>query len=115
MNKPKDEPSELIDMLDELDGRLEKITEDVQPSEQPIAKDFEQQVTDIENDHGSEQSRLSAQSLMDKVKRAFTKIGGGGGGGGGGDGICVDCGQQISEERLQILPNTNKCIECADE
>jgi DnaK suppressor protein len=30
----------------------------------------------------------------------------------GGYGICEDCGQQISQERLEFLPEATRCVVC---
>ncbi|NMB27606.1 MAG: molecular chaperone DnaK [Tissierellia bacterium] len=30
-------------------------------------------------------------------------------------GICISCGKQINEERLELIPYTNLCIECSKE
>jgi len=32
----------------------------------------------------------------------------------GSYGVCVDCGEEIAEERIKALPYTDKCFECAD-
>jgi RNA polymerase-binding transcription factor len=34
------------------------------------------------------------------------------GAGGRGDGLCVDCRQPISAERLEVLPDAARCVGC---
>lgn len=109
MKEHKDVRSELIDMLEELDDRLDKITEDVKHTDQPLSKDFEDQATETENDQVLDQLGLSARKMIGKIKRAIHKIDQ------GGYGLCVDCGKAISKERLKVLPYTDRCIECAEE
>ncbi len=31
---------------------------------------------------------------------------------GRGDGLCVDCGEPISPERLEVLPDAARCVRC---
>ena len=42
--------STLIDMLEELDDRLARITDDVKHTQEPLAKDSEEQAIQVEND-----------------------------------------------------------------
>lgn len=28
--------------------------------------------------------------------------------------VCEDCGEQIPEERLEVLPNTKYCVKCSE-
>lgn len=109
MKEHKEARDELSDMLDDLDDRLGKITEDVKHTDQPLSQDFEEQATETENDQVFDQLGLSARSMITKIKRAITRIDK------GGYGICVECGKQIPAERLQVLPYTDKCIDCAEE
>lgn len=32
----------------------------------------------------------------------------------GSYGICVDCGEEISPQRLQVYPNASRCIRCQE-
>lgn len=31
-----------------------------------------------------------------------------------GDGICIDCGEPILEERLRVAPGCRRCVGCQD-
>ncbi len=109
MKEHKEARDELIDMLEDLDGRLGKITEDVKHTDQPLSQDFEEQATETENDQVLDQLGLSARSMITKIKRALTKIDK------GGYGICAECGKPIPAERLKAVPYTDKCIDCAEQ
>ena len=50
---------------------------------------------------------IHEESRLDKVETALSKIEN------GTYGICEQCKNNISEERLEILPETNLCDECA--
>ena len=32
----------------------------------------------------------------------------------GGYGICISCGEEISEQRLSVRPESSKCVDCAE-
>ncbi|MGR9099073.1 MAG: TraR/DksA family transcriptional regulator [Gammaproteobacteria bacterium] len=98
----------LIDMLEELDDRLEKITEDVKHVDEPLSKDFAEQATETENDEVLDRLGNVTRGVMEKVKRAIARIDR------GEYGYCVVCGEKIRRERLEILPYSDKCIKCAE-
>lgn len=51
--------------------------------------------------------RESAQEKIKSIKAALERLGE------GEYGICQECGQPIDPARLEILPHTTLCIECA--
>ncbi|MDP3334396.1 MAG: TraR/DksA family transcriptional regulator, partial [Methylococcaceae bacterium] len=50
MNEYKQVRGQLIEMLEELGDRLVKITDEVKHADEPVAKDFEEQASQVEND-----------------------------------------------------------------
>jgi RNA polymerase-binding transcription factor len=46
------------------------------------------------------------------VADAIGKILEGDGASGRGDGLCVECGNAISAERLEVLPDAARCVGC---
>jgi len=94
----------LIDMLEELDDRLAKITRDVK---EPLDKDFEEQATQAENDEVLDGLGNAARTEIDMVKQAIARIDK------GQYGQCLVCGQPISKERLKAIPYSSMCIKCA--
>ncbi len=98
----------LIDMLEDLDDRLGKITDDVKHLEQPVAKDFAEQATETENDEVLDALGNITRDEMEKIKLAISRIDS------GTYGICLSCGQAIKKDRLSAIPFSSQCIHCAE-
>jgi DnaK suppressor protein len=98
----------LIAMLEELDDRLIKITDDVKHSEEPLSKDFAEQAVQTENDEVLDYLGNVTRSEIEQVKQAITRIDE------GDYGVCEMCGEPIKKERLKALPFTRLCIKCAE-
>jgi DnaK suppressor protein len=98
----------LHEMLDELNERLAKITEDVKHTDMPLEKDFEDQATQIENDEVLDYLGNAAITEKEMIVQAIDRIEK------GEYGICQMCGEPIGEERLKAVPYTALCIDCAN-
>lgn len=96
----------LIDMLEDLDDRLAKITHDVK---EPLDKDFEEQATQAENDEVLDSLGNAARTEIEMVKQAIARIDK------GEYGLCQVCGNPISKERLKAVPYSSMCIKCASQ
>ena len=108
MNDYEEVRNSLIAMLEELDERLMKITEDVKHTEEPLPKDFAEQAVQTENDEVLDYLGNSTRSEIDQVRQAIARIDE------GGYGVCESCGEPIRKERLKALPFTRLCIKCAE-
>jgi phage/conjugal plasmid C-4 type zinc finger TraR family protein len=51
---------------------------------------------------------MSEQAVADAIGKILERDGARG----GGDGLCVDCGEPISPERLEVLPDAARCLRC---
>ncbi len=92
----------LIDMLEDLDDRLEKITNDnVKHSDEAIDKDLDISIEGIGNSLEGNKA-----DETEKIKQAISQIDA------GSYGICLQCGQAIKKERLKIFPLSQRCIHC---
>jgi len=96
----------LIDMLEDLDERLAKITHDVK---EPLDKDFEEQATQAENDEVLDGLGNAARTEIEMVKQALDRLDK------GQYGLCQVCGLAISKERLKAIPYSCMCIKCASQ
>lgn len=101
--------SNLIEMLEELNDRLTKITDDVKHSKEPLDKDFEEQAVQAENDEVLDNLGNAARTEIELVKQAIARIDS------GEYGICQVCGEPIREERLKAIPYSCTCIKCASQ
>ena len=100
--------SHLLTMLEELDDRLSKITDDIRHVEKPLEQDFSEQAVEAENDEVLDALGNSARDEVEKIKQAISRIDA------GTYGICLICGEPIKKERLAALPYANYCIRCAE-
>lgn len=107
MNNFEEVKGVLYEMLEELDERLAKITDDVRHIDEPVEKDFSEQVTQNENNEVQDFLGNSARTEIDMIKQALTRIEN------GDYGICQVCGEPINVERLKVIPYSNMCVKCA--
>lgn len=95
---------QLLARKDELSRRLVKIDAEL---DQPHSTMFAEAAIEREGDEALED--LGAAGLLEirMIEAALDRIEA------GTYGICVACGEEISEERLNVLPATPKCRDCA--
>jgi len=96
----------LLDRMTELEARMQKVDEELEHHNNP---DLEDQAIEHEADEVLEDLGLSAQQEIRAIQFALKRIDA------GEYGICQKCGAQISEERLDVLPYTPFCRDCAAE
>jgi len=101
--------SHLIEMLEELDDRLARITRDVKHEDVPLEKDFEEFATQSENDEVLDFLGNAARAERDRVQQAIARIDS------GEYGICELCGEPNKKERLQAVPYSSMCVKCASQ
>lgn len=101
--------SHLLDMLEELNGRLSKITAEVKHADEPLSADFAEQVVEMENNEVLDALGNATRIEIEKIKQAITKMDQ------GEYGICQVCGEQISTGRLAAIPFSSMCIKCANQ
>ena len=92
--------------LSELDGRLHAIETEL---EQPHTQDWDDMAIEREGDEVLERLGQSGLDEIRRIMAALQRIKA------GTYGACVACGNVISEERLDILPATPFCKDCAAE
>jgi len=99
--------SHLVAMLEELNLRLSRITDNVRHSEVPLEKDFAEMATQNVNNEVMDYLGNSARAEIEMINQAIARIDN------GQYGICQVCDEPISKERLAALPYSNMCIKCA--
>jgi RNA polymerase-binding protein DksA len=100
--------SRLQALRDEMTSRISAIHEDVHHREEPVEKDFAEQVTQRENDDVLNALGNEAKVVVQQIDRALLRIKE------DSYGICTECGNPISEERLLAIPYVTLCIDCAE-
>ena len=92
--------------LAELDGRLARIGDHLEQAPNP---DWEEEAQESEMDEVLETLGQAGVTEVQAIKAALERIEK------GTYGECVRCGEDISEARLDVLPHTPLCKDCAHE
>jgi RNA polymerase-binding transcription factor DksA len=95
---------QLAARLAELDQRLQGIEEEL---ETPPDPDAEERAVEREDDEVLEGIGLTALAEARMIRAALDRVAD------GSYGACVRCGAEISEARLDLLPATPFCRDCA--
>ena len=94
----------LTDRLKELEDRLSDIAEELDSHQ---SKDWEELAVEREGDEVLERMGISGQAEIRMITEALKRIDE------GEYGYCVNCGEEILPERLDLLPYTPLCRNCA--
>ena len=96
----------LLDMLEDLDDRLGKITDDSDIVTEPITHTFEQDAAETDSDKTEPGSEDTMRSEINNIEQAISQIDN------GTYGICLICGQAIKKEYLKTVPFSSHCHHC---
>lgn len=95
----------LIQRLCELGQRLDEIEDDL---DAPHSKDWEESAVEREGDEVLESLGSSGQAEIARIRAALARMKA------GEYGICQICGAEISQARLEAVPDAALCINCAE-
>ena len=95
---------QLEQRLQDLNSRLQRIGDEL---EQPVSDDFSEQATEREDEEVLEELGTAGEQEIRIIDAALERIED------GTYGVCANCGEPISEARLDILPQTPFCRNCA--
>lgn len=104
MISPSERRQQLLKRLRELDSRLHDIEAELDSHQ---AKDWDELAVEREEDEVLEGLGNSGVVEIAQIRAALDRIDA------GSFGICVRCGEEISQERLDVLPATPFCRHCA--
>ena len=90
--------------LAEMEKRLAAVTKDITKT---LSSDFAEQATERENDDVLEEIAKETQVTIQQLKAALVRVEQ------GSYGVCSSCGKDISEGRLDAIPETTFCVNCA--
>ena len=96
--------TQLETRLNALTARLGSIDAELQSHEE---KDWEEMATAREGDEVLETMGVGSQAEIRSIKAALQRIAD------GNYGFCVTCGVEIGDARLDLLPATPFCKDCA--
>ncbi len=100
----------LLDMLEDLDERLTKITDNSELESGTDIDDGSEELSnsasnEVDDDHEGHAMR----NEMNRIKQAISKIDS------GTYGICLSCGQPIKREYLHTAPFSSHCLNCIED
>ena len=98
----------LLKRRDELNLRIQNITQNVRHSDGPLPSDFSEQATERENEEVLDALGEVGRQELSQINRTLARMDD------GEYGTCAACGEPIPEARLEILPNSEYCVSCAD-
>lgn len=98
----------LLKKRDELENRLNDITRDVRHEDNPLSGDWEEQAVQREHDEVIDALGNEARRELEQVKEALSRVES------GEYPYCSDCGEEIHQARLELLPYTSLCVKCAE-
>lgn len=97
----------LLEMKRERTRRLRSIDRDIR--HEGMSADWSEQASERENDEVLESLGNNSEKELQLIKNALRRI---------EDGNyfhCENCGEPIPEARLELLPFTPYCVDCAEE
>lgn len=96
----------LLDLKREVSKRLNTIDRDIR--HEGMSADWSEQASERENDEVLESLGNSSEQALELIKFALMRI---------DDGsyfYCSECGEEIPRARLDLLPFTPHCVNCAE-
>jgi RNA polymerase-binding transcription factor DksA len=96
--------AQLEGRLAELRSRLHRIEDEL---EQPVSERFAEQAVEREDEEVLEDLGAAGVQEVRMIQAALKRIDA------GTYGTCASCGEPISEDRLDVLPATPICRDCA--
>lgn len=90
--------------LKELDTRLTEVEEEL---DQPANADFGERASEREGDEVLESLGNAGLLEIRMINAALDRLKE------GEYGVCVHCGEEISDERLDAVPHAPRCVNCA--
>lgn len=98
----------LLQKQAEIMSRVDRTHEHIHHRNEPVSADFSEQVTELENEEIIHALDGEGRLELKKIGRALQRIDS------GDYAYCSRCGEEIGEQRLQALPETDRCINCAN-
>jgi RNA polymerase-binding protein DksA len=105
MSELKNVEEKLKERQQTLQNHIERLKADISKSH---SSDWSEAAQERENDEVVNQLGDDAQVELNEVNEALQRIKA------GSYGVCVACGTDIPEERLQIKPEVAQCVNCAE-
>lgn len=99
----------LLARKNELLERHDRIARKTRHRDEPLPQDFAEQAVELENQELLEALDVEVAEELRQIERALLRIES------GEYAYCTSCGDDIPQARLEALPTTSLCVECATE
>lgn len=99
----------LLARKEELLERHSRIARKTRHREEPLPQDFAEQAVELENQELLEALDVEVAEELRQISRALMRIES------GEYEYCTSCGESIPAARLEAMPTTSLCLECATE
>jgi RNA polymerase-binding transcription factor DksA len=96
----------LLELKQEISGRISTIDRDIR--HEGMSADWSEQASERENDEVLESLGISSEEELSMIKYALLRIEE------GNYFTCAECGDTIPRARLDLLPFTPHCVDCAE-
>ena len=91
----------------DIAGRIERTHKHIYQKDQAVSPNFSEQIKETENDTLVHALEAEGQQELRQIRQALARLD-------AGEYLdCATCGEAIGEERLQAIPYTDQCINCA--
>ena len=97
----------LQELKKEIEARMDKTRDHIRHVDGPVEQDFEEQAVSRKNDDVIYQLDSRGRDDLAQINNALRRIER------GTYFVCKRCGEEIEPERLQALPYTDQCRNCA--
>ena len=101
--------SELETLKADLEARLSRYQAHQRREAGALEKDFEEQASQTQNDEVVDSLEAETRAELQQIVHALERIDQGAGN------ECEQCGNDIDPRRLQVLPYTTVCVDCASD
>jgi RNA polymerase-binding protein DksA len=101
--------TELRNRRSELADRAERVSKHTRHRDEPLPADFAEQAVELENGETLVALDQEIRQELARIDKALARLES------GSYFDCESCGQPIGAERLDALPVTTQCIDCASE
>ncbi|MFN0122854.1 MAG: TraR/DksA family transcriptional regulator [Blastocatellia bacterium] len=108
MSEYREIQQQLQARYDEIRQRLDRITRDVRHEGGPLAQDFAEQATELENNEVLDALDNAIRAEMEQIRTTLTRLET------GDYGVCQSCAGKIPRKRLEALPHISLCVRCAE-
>jgi RNA polymerase-binding transcription factor DksA len=97
----------LLELQDLLADRHRRIERHLSRRDEPLPADSEERAVELGNHETMARLDGSIRDELDQIDRALARLDA------GDYGRCEQCRQAIADERLELIPYTDRCAACA--